>query len=241
MIADELAPRPAAPASGSWCPELGLAQRAADQDPDGDDPRAVGRGQAAALRGEGLTAIALPLDITDEASVRLAAQRIADQFGRLDVLVNNAGVAYDLDSDGDALPLELVRATFETNVLGLIAVTRAMLPLLERAPAPRVVNLSSRRGSIAETVQRTSPGPEPMAYFASKAAVNAVTVAFAKQLAAHGGKVNAVAPGRCATDMTGGEGPRSAADGARIAVAMAVLGDDGPTGAFLSDEGAVAG
>jgi len=122
----------------------------------------------------------------------------------------------------------------------LISVTRAMLPLLERSAAPRVVNLSSRRGSIAEAALRPPPGPEPMAYFASKAAVNAVTVAFAKRLAPHGGKVNAVAPGRCATDMTGNQGPRSAADGARIAVAMAMLGDDGPTGAFLSDDGAVA-
>jgi NAD(P)-dependent dehydrogenase (short-subunit alcohol dehydrogenase family) len=199
-----------------------------------------GERAAASLRDEGLTAVALQLDVIDEASVQRAAQRIAGDFGRLDVLVNNAGVAYDLDSDGDALPLELIRATFETNVFGLIAVTRAMLPLLHRSAAPRVVNLSSRRGSIGEAVKRTTPQPEPLAYFASKAAVNAVTVAFAKDLAAHGGKVNAVAPGRCATDMTGNEGPRSAADGAGIAVAMAVIGDDGPTGAFLSDEGAVA-
>jgi NAD(P)-dependent dehydrogenase (short-subunit alcohol dehydrogenase family) len=199
-----------------------------------------GNRAAAALRAKGLTAIALPLDVTDEASIDRAAQWIDGEFGRLDVLVNNAGVAYDLDSDGEALPLDLVRATFETNVFGLIAVTRAVLPLLKRSAAPRVVNLSSRRGSITEAVRRASPQPEPMAYFASKAAVNAVTVAFAKQLATYGGKVNAVAPGRCATDMTGNEGPRSAADGARIAVAMAMLGDDGPTGAFLSDEGAVA-
>jgi NAD(P)-dependent dehydrogenase (short-subunit alcohol dehydrogenase family) len=198
-----------------------------------------GNRAAAALRAEGLTAIALRLDVTDEASIHRAAQWISGEFGHLDVLVNNAGAAYDLDSDGD-VPLDLVRATFETSVFGLIAVTRAMLPLLERSAAPRVVNLSSRRGSITEAILRTPPRPEPMAYFASKAAVNAVTVAFAKQLAARGGKVNAVAPGRCATDMTGNEGPRSAADGARIAVAMAMLADDGPTGAFLSDEGPVA-
>jgi NAD(P)-dependent dehydrogenase (short-subunit alcohol dehydrogenase family) len=204
--------------------------------------RSADRGEraAAALRDEGIAATALRLDVTDEMSVRRAARRIDGEFGLLDVLVNNAGVAYDLDTDGSVPPLELVRATFETNVFGLISVTRAMLPLLERSAAPRVVNLSSRRGSIAEAALRPPPGPEPMAYFASKAAVNAVTVAFAKRLAPHGGKVNAVAPGRCATDMTGNQGPRSAADGARIAVAMAMLGDDGPTGAFLSDDGAVA-
>ncbi|HEY3882611.1 MAG TPA: SDR family oxidoreductase [Trebonia sp.] len=198
-----------------------------------------GERAAAALRGEGLTATALPLDVTDEGSVERAAKRIEGEFGRLDVLVNNAGVAYDLDGP-DAPALDLVRATFETNVIGLIAVTRAMLPLLARSAAPRVVNLSSRRGSIAEAVVRDSPLPEPMAYFASKAAVNAVTVAFAKQLAPLGGKVNCVAPGYCATGMTGYAGPKPAADGARIAVAMALLGDDGPSGAFLSDEGTVA-
>jgi len=204
--------------------------------------RSPDRGEraAAALRDEGVAAAALRLDVTDQASVQRAARWIDGEFGRLDVLVNNAGVAYDLDSSADALPPELVRATFETNVLGLIAVTSAMLPLLKRSTAPRVVNLSSRRGSITEAVLRVSPRPEPMAYFASKAAVNAVTVAVAKQLAAYGGKVNSVAPGRCATDMTGGAGPRSAADGARIAVAMALLGGDGPSGAFLSDEGTVA-
>jgi NAD(P)-dependent dehydrogenase (short-subunit alcohol dehydrogenase family) len=200
--------------------------------------RSPSRGEraAATLREAGLAAFAVPLDVTNEGSAERAAQWIDREFGRLDVLVNNAGVAYDVDS-ADPLALDLVRATFETNVLGLIAVTRSMLGLLERSAGPRVVNLSSRRGSLAEAVNRASP--EPMAYFASKAAVNAVTIAFAKQLAARGGKVNAVAPGRCATDMTGNTGPRSAADGARIAVAMALLGPDGPTGAFLSDEGTV--
>jgi NAD(P)-dependent dehydrogenase (short-subunit alcohol dehydrogenase family) len=202
--------------------------------------RSPSRGEraAATLREAGLTVFAVPLDVTDEESAERTAQWIDREFGRLDVLVNNAGVGYDVDS-ADPLALDLVRATFETNVLGLIAVTRAMLGLLARSAAPRVVNLSSRRGSLAEAVNRASPEPEPMAYFASKAAVNAVTIAFAKQLAARGGKVNAVAPGRCATDMTGNTGPRSAADGARIAVAMALLGPDGPTGAFLSDEGRV--
>jgi len=203
--------------------------------------RIPGRGEraAATLRDAGLAATAVPLDVTDEGSVQRAADWIDGEFGRLDILVNNAGVAYDLDPAADALPLDLVRATFETNVIGLISVTRAMLPLLERSAAPRVVNLSSRRGSLTEAVNRESPAPEPMAYFASKAAVNAVTIAFAKRLAARGGKVNAVAPGRCATDMTGNRGPRTAVEGARIAVAMALLGPDGPTGAFLSDEGPV--
>jgi NAD(P)-dependent dehydrogenase (short-subunit alcohol dehydrogenase family) len=201
--------------------------------------RSPDRGSRAAadLRSAGLAAIAVPLDVTDVGSAGRAASWIDGEFGRLDVLVNNAGVAYDLDT-ADPLSLDLVRATFETNVVGLIAVTRAMLGLLERSAAPRVVNLSSRRGSLASAAGGAFPGPEPMAYFASKAAVNAVTIAFAKQLAACGGKVNAVAPGLCATDMTGNRG-RSAADGARIAVAMALLGPDGPTGAFLSDEGTV--
>jgi len=200
-----------------------------------DGERAAGE-----LRAAGLAVTALPLDVTDEASVRRAAREVEVRFGRLDVLVNNAGVAYDLDRRGETLEPELIRATFDVNLFGLIAVTEAMLPMLEKSTAPRVVNVSSRRGSLQEAARRmrADEGTEPMAYFASKAAVNAVTLAFAGRLANRGGKVNAIAPGRCATEMTGNTG-RSPADGARIAVAMATVDEDGPTGTFIHDDGPI--
>ncbi|WP_203454232.1 SDR family NAD(P)-dependent oxidoreductase [Jiangella aurantiaca] len=164
---------------------------------------------------------------------------VDDEFGRLDVLVNNAGIAL-----GWAPPSETsvddVRGTYAVNVVGLVAVTNAMLPLLRRPAAGRIVNVSSELGSLTRQQDPSSPfaGQLPLvAYSSSKTAVNGVTVAYAQELAAAGIKVNAVNPGYCATDLNGHSGYLPAAEGARVVVRAALLPPDGPTGAFFTDGG----
>jgi NAD(P)-dependent dehydrogenase (short-subunit alcohol dehydrogenase family) len=168
------------------------------------------------------------LDVTDPDSVR----RVAEGLDRLDVLVNNAGIT------GGSFGSEKIREVFETNVFGVITVTDAVLPLLRRSPRGRIVNVSSSVGTL--TGMLDSPLPVSFAYVPSKTALNAVTVQYAKALRDTPIKVNAVCPGYCATDLTNHSGFRTPAQGARIAVAMATLGDDGPTGGFYDDDGVVA-
>ncbi|MEU5885115.1 SDR family NAD(P)-dependent oxidoreductase [Spirillospora sp. NPDC047279] len=186
------------------------------------------------------------LDVTDDGSVRAAAREVGERWGRLDVLVNNAGISGDLASQAPGrIDLANVRQVFETNVLGVIRVTEAMSPWLRRSDAARVVNVSSGVGSLGH---QTDPGhymsglPASLAYPPSKTALNAVTVQYARAFARDGILVNAVAPGACATDFTKDLGlgiTRTAADGAAVALRMATLGADGPTGTFVDDEGTV--
>ena len=194
------------------------------------------RGEAAAkaLAQDSLDASFLPLDVTDEASARAAASTVAAAHGRLDILINNAGIAI---GDGtraapSQTPLETVRTTFETNVFGVVAVTNALLPLLRESAAGRIVNVSSEVGSIGSMLDRASP-LWPMAsipYPASKAALNMVTAMYAKELAATPIKVNAANPGYCATDLNGNTGFRSARQGAEVCLHLATLPSEGPTG-----------
>ncbi len=201
---------------------------------------AAGEAAAATIRAAGGHADPLPLDVTDDASIAAAASTIADRFGRLDVLVNNAGVALDGRTAG--VPLRRVfRDTFEVNVFGLACLTEAMVPLLAKSAHPRVVNVSSGLGSLAINTDPASPfaAVKPPAYNSSKAAVDMLTVIYAARLAAHGVKVNAVNPGYCATDLNGHAGPRTPAQGAIAAVRMATLPDDGPTAGFFDEDGPV--
>ncbi|TDC47491.1 SDR family NAD(P)-dependent oxidoreductase [Jiangella ureilytica] len=200
--------------------------------------RDLERGRAAARELDGDVRV-LALDVTDDSSVAAAAAVVADQFGRLDVLVNNAGIAL-----GWAVPsatsLDDVRGTYAVNVFGLVAVTNAMLPLLRRSAAGRIVNVSSDLGSLTRQQDPASPyyGQLPLvAYSSSKTAVNGITVAYAQELAAAGITVNAVNPGYCATDLNGHSGQLSAAEGARVVVRAAQVAADGPTGAFFTDGG----
>jgi NAD(P)-dependent dehydrogenase (short-subunit alcohol dehydrogenase family) len=217
--------------------------------------RDLHRGQAAAQTIDG-TAHAVELDVTAPASVTAAAQRIDSEFGHLDVLVNNAGISHTDVSDEpptDAslqqlvqagrmsnAPLAEVRALFEVNVFGVIAVTQAMLPLLRRAPAPRVVNVASRGGSLT---LNSDPGNPHRAMFgtysASKAALNALTVAFAADLEADGIKVNSACPGFTGTDLNFFRGTRTVAQAAREPVRLALIGADGPSGTFSNDDGPI--
>jgi NAD(P)-dependent dehydrogenase (short-subunit alcohol dehydrogenase family) len=194
-----------------------------------------GRQAARELRDGGADARAVGLDVTDQTSVRLAAERVGAWYGRLDVLVNNAGIAR---GDGTGAPsqttTETIRLVFETNVFGVVAVTNAMLPLLRAAPAARIVNVSSEVGSIGAMTDPDSP-MWPIAsipYPASKTALNMVTAMYAKELRDTPIKVNAANPGYCATDLNGNSGFRTAEQGAEVSVRLATLPEDGPTGTF---------
>jgi NAD(P)-dependent dehydrogenase (short-subunit alcohol dehydrogenase family) len=217
--------------------------------------RILENGETAAESIEG-DARAIQLDVTDRASIDAAAKRIRQEFGRLDVLVNNAGISRAGMPDGSGpakslseitrsgrlsvASLDEIHTIFETNVFGVIAVTQAMLPLLREAPAARIVNISSSSGSLT---LNSDPANEHRArfgaYSASKAALNAVTVAFAADLEADGIKVNSVSPGFTATDLNFFEGTRTVEQAAQEPVRLALIGNDGPTGTFSDDGGPI--
>jgi NAD(P)-dependent dehydrogenase (short-subunit alcohol dehydrogenase family) len=194
---------------------------------------ARGRAAERSLREGGAEARLVQLDVTDEKSVQRAAERIDGEYGRLDVLVNNAGIA---KADGDWSPsattLATLREVYETNVFGVVAVTNAMLPLLRRAEAARIVNVSSEVGSISSITDPDSPLWQltSVPYPSSKTALNMVTAMYAKELRDTPIKVNAANPGYCATDLNGRQGFRTAEQGARVSVHLATLPPDGPTG-----------
>ncbi len=193
-----------------------------------------GRAAEAALRAEGLDAQHVELDVTDAASAGKAAEWIEARYGRLDVLVNNAGIAAGGGPPSETSPT-VMREVFETNVFGVITVTNAMLPLLRRASRARIVNVSSELGSVTFMNDRSSPVrhmPASVPYPASKSALNMVTAMYAKELLDTPVKVNAANPGYCATDLNAHSGFRTAAEGASVSVHLATLPDDGPTGAL---------
>lgn len=185
------------------------------------------------------------LDVTSAASIASAAAEVAAAYGRLDVLVNNAGISGDLlTQTPGAVDLAAVRSVFETNVLGVVAVTEAFLPLLRKAGGgARIVNLTSSVGSLT---RMSDPGwyfthlPASLAYAPSKTALNQLTVQYAKHLAPEGIAVYAADPGPCDTDFTRGKFPvtRTAAEGAEIAVRLAT-GEDVPSGSYVNAEGSV--
>jgi NAD(P)-dependent dehydrogenase (short-subunit alcohol dehydrogenase family) len=201
---------------------------------------ARGRAAAEKLRAEGLDARPLRLDVTDDRSVAAAASALEKDAGRLDVLVNNAGVALD-DAPPSRLSGEVLRRTYETNVFGVVRVTQAFLPLLRRSDAGRIVNLSSGLGSLALNSDPSwAFAPvKYLAYNSSKTAVNAITVQFAHELRETPIKVNAADPGYVATDMNRYQGVRSVEQGAATPVRLATLPADGPTGGYFNDDGPV--
>ena len=196
------------------------------------------------LRAAGVDAFGVPLDVTGDQSVVDAAELIERQAGRLDVLVNNAGISGEMGpgwvQDPTTLDLDLVRTVVETNVIGVIRVTNAMLPLLRRAGSPRIVNVSSAVGSVTRQADPDIEiGPIMAAYAPSKSFLNAVTVQYARQLADTNILINAACPGLVATDFTSFLGPRTPEQGAATAIRLATLPDDGPSGGFFEDEGVV--
>ena len=214
--------------------------------------RNLERGEAAA-KAVGPDARALQLDVTDPASIAAAAERVRHELGRLDVLVNNAAISntrllpgmsveeYSQATRASNAPLDEMRAVWETNVFGVLAVTQAMLPLLREAPAARIVNVSSSLGSLTANADPASPwrsifGP---IYPASKTALNAITLAMAIELEPAGIKVNAACPGYTKTNLNNYLGTRSVEEGAREPVRLALLGPDGPTGTFSNEAGPI--
>ncbi|GAA4202608.1 SDR family oxidoreductase [Actinocatenispora rupis] len=213
------------------------------------DPRR-GETAAAELRATGAEAYAIGLDVTDPATVRAAADEIDTRFGHLDALVNNAGItgsgrvnpAEAYDQVPSTVDPAMVRAVFETNVLGVIVVTNAMLPLLRRSPAPRIVNVSSGAASLTLTADPDGPLtalPASAAYSPSKTALNALTVQYANELRKDGILVNAADPGYVDTDINDHHGMLTPDQGAAVLVRLATLGADGPTGGFFAESGPV--
>jgi NAD(P)-dependent dehydrogenase (short-subunit alcohol dehydrogenase family) len=194
-------------------------------------------GQAAA---DALGARFVQLDVTDEDSVAAAAALVAHATdGRLDVLINNAGIAGGRKPAGE-VTADDVRRVFDTNVFGVVRVTHAFLPLLERSENPVIVNVSSGMGSIAVTTDpdRFESTLIALAYPASKTALNMLTTQYAKAFPKI--RINAVDPGYTATDLNGHSGTQSAQQGTDAIVAMAKLDPSGPTGTFVDRNGVVA-
>lgn len=197
---------------------------------------AVGR-----LRESGIDAFAVPLDVSDDDSATAAARLIEEHAGRLDALINNAGITGGAPQTPTSVDPQTIRAVVETNVLGPIRVTNALLPLLRRSPSPRIVNVSSSVGSLTlQTTAGAETGPIAVAYAPSKSFLNAVTVQYAKELAGSGILINAACPGFVATDLNGFRGTRTPEQGAAIAIKLASLPDGGPSGQFFDDAGVIA-
>lgn len=214
--------------------------------------RNLERGETAASE-VGPDARAIQLDVTDQASIDAAALRIRNELGRLDVLVNNAAISntgklpgqsveeYSKSTRPSNVSLNEVRAVWETNVFGVLAVTQAMLPLLREAPAARIVNVSSGVGSLTQNADpafkwRSIFGP---VYPASKTALNAITLAMAIELEPAGIKVNAACPGFTNTNLNNYAGTQTVEEGAREPVRLALLGPDGPTGTYSNAAGPI--
>ncbi|MDX1615976.1 MAG: SDR family oxidoreductase [Candidatus Promineifilaceae bacterium] len=188
-----------------------------------------GQTAATALAEQGLPVEFQRLDVTDASGARRLVKHLADEVGRLDVLVNNAAIY-----DGGGAPLVtvdpgLVRLTMETNFYGPLRLCQSCVPLMRRGGYGRVVNVSSGMGAL------TDMGRGAPAYRLSKAALNALTRVLAAEVAGENIKVNAVDPGWVATDMGGPRAPRTVAQGADTAVWLATLPDDGPSGGFFRD------
>lgn len=178
----------------------------------------------------------LALDVTNAGSIRAAAEQVERRFGKLDILINNAGINAGTWGEGPSVAsLPAIRETFDTNFFALIAVTQAFVPLLRKSHAGRVVNLTSILGSLAEHSDPKSPiyGMVGVGYNASKAAVNMFTVNLAHELRETKIKVNAAHPGWVKTDMGGENAPLQVEDGAKTSVWLATLPADGPTGGYF--------
>ena len=204
------------------------------------------RGNAAVqlLQDEGLSAEFVVLDVSNEESVKTAAQTVMEQHGKLDMLINNAGINPEYPqgiTTFEQLPLDVLGKIYETNVFGAFLAIREFLPLLRKSSGGRIVNASSTVGSSTDQSNPASMyyGIKTIGYASSKAALNALTVQLAKELSDTPIKVNSSCPGWVKTDLGSDAAPRTVEEGARIIVELATLADDGPTGGFFNDEGMI--
>lgn len=189
---------------------------------------------ASKLKDEGIEAYPVQLDVTKQKDRESAARILSDRFGRLDILINNAGVGA-FDNKTIETPEEELQRIFETNLFSQLAVTRQMLPLLKKSDAGRIVNLSSILGSLTLHADPNSPiaNFKSFAYDASKSALNAFTIHLAAELKGTNIKVNSAHPGWVKTEMGGDQAPMEIPDGAKTSVSLALIGADGPSGRFI--------
>ncbi|MFZ1941537.1 MAG: SDR family oxidoreductase [Terracidiphilus sp.] len=193
------------------------------------------------LRAAGVDADVLEFDVTEAKSRQAAYDYFHSKYGRLDILVNNAGVAAGKfpgtgpEHSATDVSMEVLRKVFETNFFAQVALTQKLLPLIRKSPAGRIVNLSSILGSLTLHADPKSPiyHAKSFAYDASKTALNAFTVHLAYELRDTNIKVNSAHPGWVKTDMGGPEAPMELSDGAKTSVALAMLGNDGPSGGYF--------
>jgi NAD(P)-dependent dehydrogenase (short-subunit alcohol dehydrogenase family) len=193
---------------------------------------------AATLQGEGLDVFPVQLDVTKEEDRKSAAKAVAEKYGKLDILINNAGTGAE---DGILTPKTIettdaeLQKVFNTNLFSVVAVTREFLPLLKKSPAARIVNLSSILGSLTLHADPKSPiaSIKAFAYDASKTALNAFTVHLASELKGTNIKVNSAHPGWVKTEMGTEHAPMEILDGAKTSVQLALIGPEGPNGRFI--------
>lgn len=200
----------------------------------------LGQEAAQKLTSEGLDTHALHIDLNQLETIDEAAKQIEKQYGRLDVLINNAGIADPADGPPSTASLEAVRRVFDTNLFGTLAVTQAMLPLVRRAPAGRIVNVSSGLGSLTLNGDPAweFAAVKRLGYNSSKAALNMLTVQLAYELRDTKIKVNSANPGFTATDLNGHRGYQTVEEGAMEALRLALLDENGPTGGVFNRDGA---
>lgn len=179
----------------------------------------------------------IQLDVTDDRSVEAAAQELANLEGHLDVLINNAGISGGM-ANPDEMTLEIIKHTYETNVFGIVRVTRAFTGLLKKSSSPVIVNVSSGLGSFGTVLDQSKIESKVLAahYNSSKAAVNMLTLQYSKAFPEF--RINAVDPGYTATDLNHHSGPQTVKEGTDAIVKMATIGNDGPTGTFSDRHGA---
>jgi len=191
------------------------------------------------LSSQGLTAQSVSIDLNDHASIAAAAETIRAKHGKLDILVNNAGIVDAEDGPPTASSPEAARRIMDTNFVGTLAVTQAMLPLLRRSPMARIVNLSSSLGSLTVNGDPMSPyySARLIGYNASKAALNMLTVQLAEELRDTPIVVNSVSPGYVKTDLTGHTGFMTPEEGAKLPVEYALLSENAVSGRFAEPSG----
>ncbi len=197
-----------------------------------------GEQAASALQAKGVKARALVIDVTDQHTIETAVEEVNRMFGKLDVLVNNAGVALERVPPSES-QIENIRKTFETNFFGAFAVTKAFLPLIQKAVAGRIVNVSSGLGSLTSLSDPASEfyAYNNLSYSSSKAALNAMTVTLAKELRTTSVKVNSADPGYTATDLNNFRGTQTPEQAAAVIVRLATLPPEGATGMFFGQDG----
>jgi NAD(P)-dependent dehydrogenase (short-subunit alcohol dehydrogenase family) len=208
--------------------------------------RDAAKGQVAVrtLQTEGLSVELLDIDVTQEQSVKAAAQGVLARHGKLDILINNAGINPEFPQgmfNFEQLSLEALMQIFQTNVFGAFLAMREFLPLLRKSESGRIVNISSSLGSLIEQSNPNSPyyPVTTTGYNASKSALNALTVQLAKQLSDSNIKVNSICPGWVQTDMGTADAPRTVTEGVRIILKLATIPSDGPTGGFFNEDGSI--